>query len=628
MFRMGRTHAPETGAGGASAPNANGGPDSASASDANGGASRPRFTPFSIGLQVAALIVVGVFLIAGLALIGESRIASVAESGLQERQVLESDRADIAQTLTALQRAAATSAGHLAAFGRAGDAIVAGRSTSAAADLAERALTDFAQSLQQLDASNRSFAVAVAKSAHMRPWDETIENAQEAAYIKSARERIQAMLKITQDLPAGLASVVLDNQEMTAAARSGNVADARELYLTRQSPKLAGLEQSLQSLQGTTLDFGTEFAGRHTSLVRATLAESEERYDSLHSSFRLQIFLLMLVLCAGGALIAIYGLAIPLADLTASAARFAEGRFETPTTVLGRRDEIGRLSRALERIRETVSAEKQTVAAQGREDREAKEAERLERNTMEREVQALRKDRERLEKELADREAADAARAQADTMAEPQMTPEALEQERAKVRAEMQAQAKADMDKANAEIARLKDELDKKPAADPAHREALTKAETEVARLKIQVERQNSNAVAEAKKHQDAVAQAQAEVARLIDEVQKLRTAVPTGGSADAEALIKAETEIARLQKQVEQQGASNVAREKRHQDSMDRAQAEVDRLTGELNQLKNAPRPAPAPAAPAAADKATRDALNQARSEIARLKNEQVRDR
>jgi methyl-accepting chemotaxis protein/HAMP domain-containing protein len=610
MFRMGRTHAPETGAGGAPV---------APAPDSKGGTARRRFTLFSIGLQVAALVVVGVFLIAGLALIGESRLAAVSESALQERQVLESDRTNVTQTLTALQRAAAASAGHLAAFGRAGDAIVAGRQTSAAADLAERALTDFAQSLQQLDASNRSFAVAAAKSAQMRPWDESINNDQEAAYIKAERERIQAMLKITQDLPAALAGVVLDNQEMTAAARSGNVADARELYLTRQSPKLIGLVQSVQNLQTATIDFGIEFAGRHSSLMRATEADAQDRYDGLRSSFRLQIFLLMMVLCAGGALIAIYGLAIPLADLTASAARFAEGRFEVPTTVLGRRDEIGRLSRALERIRETVTNEKQVVAAQGREEREAKEAERLERNTMEREIQALRKDRERLETELADREAT--------AQVQPQITPEAVEAERAKVRAEMQAQAKEEMDRAAAEIARLQGELDKKPAADPSQREALTKAETEIARLKIQVERQNSNAVAEGKKHQDAIAQAQGEVARLIDEVHKLRTAVPAGG-ADAEALVKAEAEIARLQKQVEQQGASNVAREKRHQESMDRAQAEIDRLSGELNQLRNAP-PQPSSAQTAGgADKATRDALNQARNEIARLKNEQVRER
>lgn len=267
MFRMGRTHAPETGAGGAAAPSPNGaGPD--------GGAARPRFSPFSIGLQVAALVVVGVFLIAGLALVGESRLASVAQNAQRDRQAVEGDRADISQTHTALQRSAATSAGHLAAFGRAGDAIVAGRSTSAAADVAERTLTDFAQSLQQLDASNRSFAVAVAKSAHMRPWDDTVINDQEAAYIKTARERIQTMLKITQDLPAGLASVLLDNQEMTAAARSGNVADARELYLTRQAPKIAGLEQSLQSLQTAVIDFGVDFAARHTSLMRATEAEA------------------------------------------------------------------------------------------------------------------------------------------------------------------------------------------------------------------------------------------------------------------------------------------------------------------------------------------------------------------
>jgi len=630
MFRMGRTHAPETGAGGASAPAPNGGPES----ESNDDAARSRFSPFSIGLQVAALVVVGVVLISGLALIGESRLASVAENAQRERQTIEADRADIAQTLTSLQRSTGISANHLAAFGRAGDAIVAGRSTSAAADLAERSLTDFAQSLQQLDTSNRSFAVAVAKSAHMRPWDETIENAQEAAYIKSARERIQTMLKITQDLPAGLASVVLDNQEMTAAARSGNIADARELYLTRQTPKLAGLEQSLQSLQTAMIDFGVDFAARHTSLMRATESEAEERYDSLHSSFRLQVLLLMLVLCAGGALIAIYGLAIPLADLTASATHFAEGRFEVPTTVLGRRDEIGRLSRALEGIRESVFAEKQIIAAQGREEREGKEAERLERNTMEREIQALRKDRERLETELAARDQADAARAQA----EPQITPEALEQARAEALAEaqllaktqMDAQSQADaaahkqaIDKANAEIARLKGELDKKPTADPAQREALTKAETEVARLKIQVERQNSNAVADAKKHQDALAQARNEVARLSDELQKLKTAAPDGG-AEAEALVKAGTQIARLQKQIEQQGATDAEREKRHQDAMDRANAEVDRLTAELDALKNAPKPDPAPAA----DKATSEALSQARSEIARLKIEHVRDR
>ena len=634
MFSKGRTHAPETGAGGAAAPSPNGaGPD--------GGPARPRFTPFSIGLQVAALIVVGVFLIGGLALIGESRLASVAQNAQRDRQTVEGDRADISQTLTALQRAAATSANHLAAFGRAGDAIVAGRSTSAAADLAERALTDFAQSLQQLDASNRSFAVAVAKSAHMRPWDESVNNDQEASYIKTARERIQTMLKVTQDLPAGLASVVLDNQEMTAAARSGNVADARELYLTRQSPKIAGLEQSLQTLQTAMIDFGVEFAGRHTSLMRATETEAEDRHDGLHTSFRLQVFLLMLVLCAGGALIAIYGLAIPLADLTASAARFAEGRFEVPTTVLGRRDEIGRLSRALERIRETVATEKQTVSTQGREEREAREAERLAFNTIEREVQALRKDRERLEAELA--EAANVAQVQA--QAAPQITPEALEQARAEAlaqaKAQTDAQAQADaaahkqaIDKANAEIARLKIELEKKPAAaapDPAHREALTKAETEVARLKIQVERQNSNAVAETNKLQDALTQAKAEVARLTDEMQKLKAATPAGG-ADAEALVKAGTEIARLKKQIEQQGTAAAASEKTHKDAIESAKTEVTRLTGELaqlnaelTQLKNAPRPAPAPAA---ADKATRDALNQARTEIARIKNEQVRDR
>lgn len=629
MFRQGRTHAPETGAG--SAPG--GAPES------DGESTRPRFTAFSIGLQVAALVVVGVVLIAGLALIGESRLASVANGSLQDRMGLENDRADTTQTLTALQRAAANSANHLAAFGRAGDAIIAGRSISAAADLAERSLTDFAQSLQQLDASNRSFAVAAAKSAHFRPWDETVENAQEAAYIKSARERIQTMLKITQDLPAGLASVVLDNQEMTAAARSGNVADARELYLTRQSPKISALEQSLQTLQTAMLDFGIEFASRHSSLMRATETEAEERYDSLHSSFRLQILLLMLVLCAGGALIAIYGLAIPLADLTASASRFAEGRFEVPTTVLGRRDEIGHLSRALERIREGVASEKQNIAQTGREEREAKETERLERNTIEREVQALRKDRERLEQELAAREAADTARAEADAVAEPQITPEALDQVRAEARAEALAQAQAQMaaqsqadaaahkqaiDKANGEIARLRGELDKKPAADPAHREALIKAETEVARLKIQVERQNSNAVAETKKYQDALAQAKAEVARLTDDLQKARAATPAGSAADAEALVKAETEIARLRKQLDQQGTSDAEREKRHQDAMDRAKAEVDRLTAELDALKNAPQPDPAPAV----DKAMSEALSQARGEIARLKIEHVRDR
>lgn len=616
MFNEGRYRAPETGAGGAQT----GTSAAAPAAGSNGG-SRMRFSPFSIGMQVVALVVVGVFLIAALALIGEARLASVATDSQKERIAIESDRADVAAALTALQRAQSTSSGHLAAFGRAGDAIMAGRSTSAAADLAERALTDFAQSLQQLDASNRSFAVAVAKSAHLRPWDETVDNATEAAFIKAARERIQAMLKITQDLPGGLAGVVLDNQEMTGALRSGNIADARELYLNRQAPKVAALDQSLSSLQAAFLDFGADFALRHTSLMRATETEAEERYDGLHSSFRLQIFLLMAVLCAGGALIAIYGLAIPLADLTAAASRFAEGRFEEPTTVLGRRDEIGRLSRALERIRETVSTEKQTVAQVSREDREAKEAERLERNTMEREIQALRKDRDRLEQELAERDAA--------AQAAPQISPEVLEaaqeQERAAIRAEVQAQfqaqtkaltdkAQADaqaaaaqfkdaMDKANAEISRLKSELDKKPASaapDPAQRDAIVKAETEVARLKILVERQNANAVAEAKKHQDALNQAQAEIQRLSDELQAAKTATPAP--------------------------ADNPAQ----RETLAKAEAEVKRLTDEVQKLRaRPPRSPPPPLTPAhaEAEKKLRDQLEAARTEIAKLKNDQVRD-
>ena len=126
---------------------------------------------------------------------------------------------------------------------------------------------------------------------------------------------------------------------------------------------------------------------------------------------------------------------------------------------------------------------------------------------------------------------------------------------------------------------------------DPAQREALTKAETEIARLKIQVERQNSNAVVEAKKNQEALAAAQAEVQRLTEEVGALRTAAPIGG-ADPKVLAEALDEIARLEAQVERQGASAVAREKRHQDIMDAGRAEAQRLASELHALKNAPRP------------------------------------
>src|SRR5690606_19390400 len=106
------------------------------------------------------------------------------------------------------------------------------------------------------------------------------------------------------------------------------------------------------------VDMMTDLTTRHATLLRAIDVAEIERYQSQRSSMRLQILLLMLVLCAGGALIAIYGLALPLGDLTSAATRFADGQFEEPTTVLGRRDEIGRLSAALERIRETVSSQK------------------------------------------------------------------------------------------------------------------------------------------------------------------------------------------------------------------------------------------------------------------------------
>ena len=61
-----------------------------------------------------------------------------------------------------------------------------------------------------------------------------------------------------------------------------------------------------------------------------------------------------------------------------------------------------------------------TAMAVKRARREAKEAERLERNTMEREIQALRKDRDRLEQELAARASAEPA--------QPQITPEMTKQ--------------------------------------------------------------------------------------------------------------------------------------------------------------------------------------------------------
>jgi len=556
MFRTGCYRAPETGAGSA--------PASLPAPAAK--ITAPR-SGFSIGFRIVVLVVIGIAMIVGLALVGESRLSSVAADSREQRQAIESDRAEIDQTLAALRRAETTSAGYLAAFGRAGDAILAGRSTSAAADLAERALTDFAQSLRPLDAANRSFAVSLAKSAHLQPWDESVDNQQETAFIAAARDRIQAMLKITQDLPAGLASVVLDNQATTANIRSGNIADAREIFRSRQASRVAAFDQSLQSLDTALVDFGQALAERHTSLLRATDAEAEDRYDSLYSSFRLQFILLTLVLCAGAVLIAIHGLAIPLADLTAAASRLADGHFEEPATVLGRRDEIGRLSRALERIRETVWAARQSDEQQNSQDREAREAERLERNTMEREIQALRKDRERLEKELA-------------AQAQSQVSLEALEQVRTDAQTQMQAaeaQHKQALDAAHAEIARLKADLEQKPDIDPATQEALTKAEAEIARLKIQAEHQSTNAIADTKKHQAAIAQAQSEIHRLIDEIQALRTA-QGGGSALAEA----EAEIARLKEQVERQGASNVAREMRHQNSIDQAEAEIARLRNE----------------------------------------------
>ena len=529
MLKMRRNRpadAGETGAGQTPA-------DASASADETGSGNRLMrlaISPFSIGTQVAALVVVGVLMIGSLALIGEARLSSIAAEIQTQRHTLDTDRTDVTLALAIAQRAEATSSGYLDAFGRAGDNVVSGRSSSAAADLAERSLTDFAQSLQPLDTAIRAFGVATAKSVYLRPWDETVENAQEAAFIKTNRDRISTILKSTQEMPTALGGVVIDNQEMTAALRSGNIADARELYLTRQAPKIAAVDQSLRSLRASLVDFNADLANRHASLSRATDNEAEDRYSSQRSSIRLQILLLMLVLCAGGALIAIYGLAIPLADLTGAAARFAEGRFEEPTTVLGRRDEIGRLSRALERIRETVSTTKRSDDQQGREDREQKEADRLAHVTMEREIQQLRRDRERLEKERDERDQADAARADSGTT----ISPEALDAERAKLRAELSAEAdrrlaeaeaahknaldaalaaatnaqsaaqvaaQKAIDDAHAEIARLKAELDKKPAAaapaaDPALREALTKAETDVARLKIETERQKAAAAA------------------------------------------------------------------------------------------------------------------------------------
>src|SRR5690606_28586288 len=95
-----------------------------------------RISLFGIGAQVAVLVVVGIAMIAGLAMLGDSKLATVVANSQTDRRALDVDRADVILALTAAQRAEAASSAHLAAFGRAGDGIIAGRSVSAASDLA------------------------------------------------------------------------------------------------------------------------------------------------------------------------------------------------------------------------------------------------------------------------------------------------------------------------------------------------------------------------------------------------------------------------------------------------------------------------------------------------------------
>ena len=578
------------------------GADGAPADDSALGEPTQRRLPLiGIGMQVAALIVVGILMIAGLALVGDARLAATVAHDQSDRRVLDSDRADVSLSLANAQRAEAMSAGFLDSFSRAGQNIILGRAVSAAADAAERSLTDFAQSLQTLDNASRTYAVAAAKSFYLRAWDETVENAQEASFIRVNRERVALILKTTQELPAALAGIVLDNQETMATVRGGNVADAREIFLTRQAPKIAGLDQSLVTIRTAMIDFSADMATRHAGLSRAIETDTQNRYDDQRQSIRLQILLLVLVLCAGGALIAIYGLAIPLADLAAAAGRFAQGRFEVPTTVLGRRDELGRLSSALERLRETIFTEKQ---AETQKDHEQKEADRLSRMTLEREVQQLRRDRDRLEKERAEREQADSER--------PQISPETIDRERATLRAELAAEAdrklaelgtqyRTALDQANAEVARLTTELEKQkaipapaPVEDKAQREALDKAHAEIIRLSTELLRLRNvppSAPVEDKAQREALEKAQAEITRLIAELQKARNVPPPA-----------------------------PVENKAQREALEKAQAEITRLTAELGKARATPAPV--------VDPNIRDALAAARTEAVRLRNEQTRER
>ena len=530
---------------------------------------RGRMAPLGVGLRVTALVVVGIVMIAALALLGEARLSSIVERDQGERAALEKDRGELSAAISQAQRAEAQTSTVLAAYAKAAAAMVTPGGGGAAGDAAQKALTELAQSLEPLEAASRGLAVAITRSIILQPYEvDGIDPQAEASLIQRNRERAAAMLRTTRDLPGALAELVLEHEAMAGAARAGNLADARERHASRAAPKLEVLQNQLASLRTGLVDFGAELGERHAALVNAIHADAETTYEDQRSSIRLQIILLAIVLTAGAVFIALYGLAMPLADLAEAATRFSAGQYDAPVSVLGRRDEIGKLSTALEQLRESAAEAQRTTEEKLRQEREA---ERLARVQLEREVQQLRRDRDRL------------AREKAEAVPPPPMAPD-LDEIRAEVRAEIEAQLSAESER---RIAELTEQAQRQLADAEAsaahharqleaqHREALAQAEVELGRVNAELARLLAQPQPKPQPDVDLVAHREM-VARLEAEIARLKG---ERGSTETEK----DQEIARLRDELDKAQKAQVASVVGERE-LARLRAEFDNERSQLN--------------------------------------------